>query len=260
MKKIWKESQTKKLGKKAFRLNKLIELKIEFQKKNDVTCSHFFHLASLNNKKVYGSHINFSVFKASVRPLAFILRTRMRKILTNFHEKTKNFSYSRCLRNLSIQQHPNKTMHPLFQDSRLKLNSNNVPFQFIALVPFKTKHHSQSPFLPCRCCKRPHHNFIVPLMAVPEAGLMLIRHVRPAPAINSQTLFTIRLRLQHHHLNWLIQQVHSNNRRYGQKFLSQQKKKEEKTNKINLFQLSNDPSFGFYGYFGLFSKFNWFAL
>lgn len=163
----------------------------------------------------------------------------------------KNFSYSRCLRNLSLQQLPNKTMHPLFQDSRLKHNSNNVPFQFIALAPFKPKHHSQSPSLPCHCCKRTHHNFIVPLTAVLEAGLMLIRHVRPAPAINSRKLFTIPLRLQHHHLNWLIQQVHSDNRRYGQEFLSQKKNQS--------FSIS-DVLYIFFGNFGLFSKFNWLAL
>lgn len=137
-----------------------------------------------------------------------------------FHEE--NFSYSRCLKKMPIQQLLIQTMRLSFQDSRLKYN-NNVPFRFIALALFKAKRRPQSPFLPCHCCKRTHHNFIALFTAVLEAGLMLIRHVHPAPVINSRKLFTIPLQLHHHHLNWLIQPVRLDNRRYGQEFLSQKK-------------------------------------
>lgn len=143
-----------------------------------------------------------------------------------FHEE--NFSHSRCLKKLSIQQLPNQTMrHLSFKNSRPKHNSN-VPFQFIALVPFNIKHRPRNLCLPCHCCK-PHHNFIPLYTPVPEAGLMLIRRVHLVLLINSRKLFTIPLRLK-----WLIQQVRMDNRRYDRENLTKQKKN-------NLFSISDGP-------------------
>lgn len=115
-------------------------------------------------------------------------------------------------------------MHQLFRTNHLKHSNSNDLFQFMALAPFRAK-RLQSHSLPCRCYKRLHHNFIAHRSLVPEAGLMLnIHHARPAPFINSRKTFTIPPRL-HHHLNWVIQQVHSDNRRYGHEFLSHRKEK-----------------------------------
>lgn len=132
--------------------------------------------------------------------------------------KKKHLIFRRSLR-ASTHQLPNRTIR---QASRPNLNS--VPFQFMALAPFKIRRF-RSPSPLCRCYKRRRRNFIAQCSLVPEAGLMLIRLAHPVPLINSRKLFTIPLRLHHHHLNWLIQQVHSNNRRYGHEFLCQKSKK-----------------------------------
>lgn len=160
------------------------------------------------------------------------------------------FIFRRYFRKTFIQQLPNQTIRPSFRLSRPKLNSNNVPFQFIALAPFKTQ-HLRSLSLPCHCCKRPLHNFIARVSLVPEAGPTLIRLVLRVPLINSRKLFTMPLRLHHHHLSWLIQQVHSNNRRYGHEFLTQAKN-------INLWQYRTVASLTFWLVFAPTHLIDWF--
>lgn len=139
-------------------------------------------------------------------------------------KSTKTWSSRRSVR-ASSHQLRNQTIR---QVSRPNLSSNSAPFQFTALALSKIR-RLRSPSLLCRCCKRHRRNFIAQCIPVPEAGLTLIRLARPVPVINSRKLFTIPLRLQHHHLNWLIQQVHSNNRRYGHEFLCQKTSKKTKS-------------------------------
>lgn len=122
-----------------------------------------------------------------------------------------------------------QTIRLSFRNKRPKLNNSNVPFRFTALARFKARLLHSRLFLLCLCCKQVRHKFKTHHMVVPEAGRMFLlpRLAHLVPLINSQKLFTITLRLQHHH--WAIQQVHSDNRRYGHEFLPPQWKKKGKT-------------------------------
>lgn len=135
--------------------------------------------------------------------------------------KTQQPPHSRW-RLTSIRQLRNRPTRPQRRSlceslNRPKHNSSD-PFRFTASAHFRAK-RLRSPSLLCHYCKRPHRNFIVRCMEALEAGLMLIRFAHPAlPLINSRT-FTMPLRMQRR-FNWLIQQAHWDNRRYGQEFLS----------------------------------------
>lgn len=134
----------------------------------------------------------------------------------------KNFSHSRWPSQTSFRQLLNQTIHLSFRVNRPKLSNSNALFQFMTLALFRAK-RLQSLFLPCRCYKRRHHNFIAQRsLTAPEAGLTLnIRHVHLAPRlINNRKAFTMPLRW-HHHLICLAQQVHSDNRRYGRASLTE---------------------------------------